>query len=200
MIFGGVFATLTMGLHPVGGGYSDIIDQAISIKLVHGLGMLCLPFLLFGCYGLMWRLRDEKSISFLAFILMSLGFLFAGIAALYNGFILPIFLENNELLIEQKSPLLRLIVDFSFQVNKVFDYACVAFIVLGISVYSCIVFHENKMPRSLGYLGVLILVLSVFGGLVQFSFSSLLGFRVFIFSIATWVIYAGVILGFQKEI
>jgi hypothetical protein len=194
LISGAFLIIATMVLHPSGGNIEHIIRISKTITIAHSLAIFSSPILLFGFYGLTLRLADKWKLSFLAFIIITFGLIAAMFAALFNGLTLPYFLSQYSRRLEENIEILKPITNFSFAVNVPLDYIFIVACCLSILIYSLIILFEGKMPKWIGYLGIFIALFSVVGGLTDFVFTSLTGFRVFTFSVAVWVLSSGTYL------
>lgn len=201
LILGGLLIIVTMVLHPSGGDFERIIRISKTITMAHSLAILSLPVLLFGFYGLTLRLMDKWKLSILAFMIIAFGFVAAMFAALYNGLALPYFLNQYSESLQDNMRVLGPMAKFSFAINISLDYIFIVACCLAIFVYSLIILLENKAAKWIGYLGVFITFLSILGGLSDFVFTSLMGFRMFTFCMAVWILSNGFCLlrfDFQK--
>lgn len=194
LLFGSVLAIVTMVLHPVGGNLEYLIKTAGPIKFAHGLAILCIPFILFGFYGLTIKLLDKWKFSMLAYILVVLSFVSALLAALFNGIILPSYLTEFADNLEQYEDTLELITHFSFAINKALDYVFIIGVCFSITLYSIIIIRTKKLNKWIGYFGILITLLFLYAAIANYAFTSLNGFRFFVFSIVSWIILAAIFL------
>ncbi|MEM1122546.1 MAG: hypothetical protein AAGJ18_19035 [Bacteroidota bacterium] len=194
LILGSLLIIATMILHPSGGSIKYIIKIAGIITGAHALAIFSLPFVTFGFYGLTFRLLDKWKLSVLAFIIITFGLIAAMFAALFNGLVLPRFLSRYSERLAENMEVLKPITNFSFAVNAPLDYIFIVACCLSILIYSLLILVEKQFPRWVGWLGIFITLLSIIGGLTGFMFISLTGFRIFTFSIATWILASGVYL------
>ncbi|MEM7187241.1 MAG: hypothetical protein AAF466_11335 [Bacteroidota bacterium] len=199
LLTGAFLIIVTMVLHPSGGSLERIVAISKTIMIAHALAILSLPFLLFGCYGLTKVLMDRWKLSILALITTSFALIAALFAALFNGLVLPYFLNQYADQLEAKADILRPISNFSFAINVPLDYVFIVGICLAILLYSVLILIERKFPAWIGYLGVVLILLAIAGGVTGFVFTSLLGFRIFVFGIATWILGSGVYLFRHRE-
>ncbi|GMN08386.1 hypothetical protein MTsPCn9_10050 [Croceitalea sp. MTPC9] len=191
---GSFLAIITMILHPSGGSFQEIINQAAKMQIAHSIAIACIPFMLFGFYGLTDRLLGLRKISKLALISVTLGLFSAMLAALFNGLILPNFLNQHAKSLEQSESFLKILVSYGFTINKALDYVFIVALIFGILIYSILIIKTQKISKYLGYFGLLILIFSIIGGLTGFAFTSLIGFRIFVFSVAVWILCSGISL------
>ncbi len=194
LISGALLIIATMILHPSGGSIEHIIKISKTIRVAHSLAIFSLPILLFGFYGLTMALLDKWKLAVLAFIIISFGLIAAMFAALFNGLTLPYFLNQYSERLEENIELLQPITNYSFAINIPLDYIFIVACCFAILVYAIIILLENKYPKWIGYLGVFITIFAITGGLTDFVFTSLTGFRIFTFSIAAWILSSGLLL------
>lgn len=196
---GSTLAILVMVLHPSGGNIDHIVQIETSIIFTHALAICCLPFILFGFYGLTQRLLDKRKLSILALIVGAFGLVSAMLAALFNGLVLPFFLNRYEDSLEQNVAHIEPILQYGFVVNKAFDYVFIAALCAAIAIYSLLMLKTQQLPKRIGQLGVAIVIFAIIGAVTGFVFTSLVGFRIFVFCIATWMLAAGAVLIRSKE-
>lgn len=135
----------------------------------------------------------------LAFIIMSFGLVAAMFAALFNGLTVPYFLSKYADQLKEKESILEPIVNFSFAINKPLDYIFITACCLAIVIYSINIIRSSKFSIWIGYLGLCITAFAITGALTDFVFTSLTGFRIFVFGVAGWVLSCGVSL-FKSKI
>lgn len=194
LVVGSALAIIVMALHPSGGSIEHIIQIQTPILFTHALAICCLPFMLFGFYGLTHRLLDKHKLSMLAFIVSAFGLIAAMLAALFNGLVLPFFLNGYVDTLEENRTHIEPILKYGFAVNKAFDFVFITALCVSIAIYSLLILRTRMLPKWIGYLGIAIVVLAVTGAITGFVFTNLTGFRVFVFCIATWILSAGVLL------
>jgi len=194
LISGALLIILTMVLHPSGGSIEHIIKISKTITIAHSLAIFSLPVILFGFYGLTIALLDKWKLSILAFIIISFGLIAAMFAAIFNGLTLPYFLNQYSERLEDNIEVLKPITNYSFAINIPLDYIFIIACCTAILIYSIVILLENKFPKWIGYLGVFITIFAIVGGLTEFVFTSLTGFRIFTFSLATWILSSGRLL------
>ncbi len=194
LILGALLIILTMSLHPSGGSLQKIIATTKIITGTHTLAICCIPFVLFGFYGLSKRLANRYHISILAFIIVSLGLIAALFAALFNGLALPYFLNMYSDRLSENLAILKPITSFSFAVNKSLDYIFICALALAIFLYSLQILQLKTSKKWIGLLGIIILIITLLGLFNNFVFTSLLGFRIFTFSISIWIFATGFLL------
>lgn len=194
LILGSLLIVLTMVLHPSGGNIQQIIITSKVITSTHILAICCLPFIFFGFYGLTKRIIDKYHISMLAFIIINLGLIAALFAALFNGLVLPYFLNTYSKKLPENLTVLRPISNFSFAINTALDYVFICALVCAMFVYSTQIIRLKTKYKWIGVLGISITTLTLLGLFNNFIFTSLFGFRIFTFSIAIWIFSVGLFL------
>lgn len=199
LIIGSILAIATMVLHPSGGSIEHIIEISKPLRLTHALAICCLPFILFGFYGLTVKLLDQRELSILAFIIIAFGLIAVMFAALFNGLVLPYFLSQYSDSLEQNISALKPIMNYGFAINKALDYVFIVAFCSAISIYALIIISSQKLPKWIGYFGLVILLFALIGATTNFVFTSLMVFRIFVFSIAGWILSAGVLLIQSKK-
>lgn len=200
LITGAILIITTMVLHPTGGSMHHIIQITNIAIISHSIGVLSIPMLAFGFYGLSQCLIDKGRLSNLAFLIMLFGLIAAMFAAIINGLTIPYFLNQYAENIEANENLLKAVIKFGFSFNKSLDYVFISACCLAILLYSIIIIIQNKMPKWIGMYGLLLILLTLIGLATSFVFTSVFGFRIFIFSIAGWFLAAGYLLTKSKEI
>ncbi len=200
LILGSLLMICTMILHPSGGSIKHIIAISNTIIAAHSLAIFSLPIILFGFYGLSDKLSESYKISTLALMIIAFGLIEAMLAALINGLAIPYFLEKYADNPEMHESIIKPIIIFGFSMNKPLDYVFIGAFCLAISLYSLLMIRTRKMPVWLGYYGILLMAASVTGALTGFVFTSLMGFRIFVFSLAGWILITGYFLIRKIEI
>ncbi len=183
-----------MVLHPSGGTIEHLIKMSSPLRITHSLAIFCLPLILFGFYGITHKLLGKWRLSILAFISMSFGLIVAMLAALFNGLILPYFIDQYSERIVQNSALVKPIVNYGFAINKALVYVFIVAFCSSIAIYSLIIIKSKKLSKWIGYFGLAIFLFAIIGWISNFAFTNLLGFRIFVFGIAGWILCSGIAL------
>lgn len=194
LILGAALAIVTMVLHPAGGSIEHILKISDVITITHALAIFCLPLILFGFYGLSYKLLDKRRLSILALMIISFGLVAAMFAAVVNGLTMPYFLGQYAENLDQNRTVLHPIMRYSFSINKPLDYIFIVACCLAIAIYSVIIIKSSQFPKWIGYFGILLLSFAIIGGLTGFVFTSLTGFRIVVFSLAAWILISGISL------
>lgn len=194
LLTGCFLITVTMVLHPAGGSIEKIIKLKTLIMGTHALAVLSIPFCMIGFWGFTKWLGSERFLSICAFAISVFGLIAAMCAGTVNGFVLPLFVQRyagaDAAMAEQLKPVLR----YAFALNHGFDYIFIGAMCLSILFWSAAMFLFRKGSRWLAWLGMLIVAAAVAMLLGGFVLVDLVGFRVFVFSIVTWIVWAGITL------
>jgi hypothetical protein len=182
---------LTMVLHPTGGDIAHIMKIHDMAIIAHSLAIFSLPFMAYGFYGLAIYLQNDSKISFLAYAFILFGLIAAMIAASINGLVLPMFVERYFSEFEQNQNILKPIIRYGFFLNESMDYILLAGNLIAILIWSVLIIQGDKFLKWLGYYGIVLFIISLFGAIIGFDFIHLFGFRIIVFSIVGWIILAG---------
>ncbi|MCU0447448.1 MAG: hypothetical protein MUE85_21330 [Microscillaceae bacterium] len=199
LLLGSFLLVITMVLHPSGGSLLHILKISRVIISAHTLAIISLPLVGFGFYGFTVALLDRGKISIFAFILIVMSLVAAMLAASINGLMLPLFVGIYAQELESQKAILLPIVRYGSVFNQAMDYILIGAMLSAIGVWSVLLLRLEKFPRWLGMYGLALLASSGLGMVVQFDFIDLFGFRVFIFSLMSWVMLAGLWLIIKRE-
>ncbi len=191
LIIGSILMVLTMVLHPAGGNVTHIIKIFNTIVISHTIAIFSLPLMAFGFYGLTTLLLNHSKTAFLAFYFALFALIAAMLAAAINGIVLPMFVERYFNEFEQNKNILNPIIKYGFMLNKSMDYILIAGILVAISIWSVLISRSNTLPKWMGYYGMALCIISIFGVIIGFDFIHLSGFRIVVLSIVGWIILAG---------
>ena len=87
LLTGGVLATITMAMHPVGGSLAEIATRKETFIFTHSLALISIPFIAFGFWGLATALLTKSRISFLSFAISC----FALVAVMAAGTLMALY-------------------------------------------------------------------------------------------------------------
>lgn len=194
LILGSVLLIVTMVLHPSGGDVDHILAITPIIIGSHALAIFSMPWVGFGFWGLATLLDSNGRLSMLAFMMLALGLIAGMLAAAVNGLTLPFFVNAYSQDIQENPAVFLPILKYGAALNQAMDYILIAGIMLAMTIWSVLILRDAKMTKWLGYYGLVLALLAVVGGITRFNFIDLIGFRVFIFGIASWIIGVGVSL------
>jgi hypothetical protein len=199
LIAGSLLMIATMVLHPAGGSMEHIFRIRNAAMISHALAIFTLPFMAFGFYGLSALLHTKSRLSILSFIIACFGLLAGMIAATINGLTLPLFVASYSSQMEQAPALIKPIVQYGSFINKPMDYILMAALSLSIFIWSLLIIRSACFPKWVGYYGMAIIPLGVLAVLFKFDFTSLFGFRVFVFSMTGWILGMGVLMTKSRQ-
>lgn len=193
LIIGSIMLVVTMVLHPSGGNIAQIMKIHNLAIITHALAILSLPVLVFGFYGLTTSLLTASRLSVLAFITICFALIGGMMAAALNGLVLPFFVDRYYQDYEQNEKVLTPIINYGLKINLAMDYILITGILISIAIYSFLI-YKTKIKENLwlAYVGILLIPIVLVGILLDFNFTNVPGFRLFIFAIVTWIIGVGV--------
>lgn len=191
LIISSVLLVVTMVLHPTGGNAKHIMQMYTILVVAHSLAIFTLPFLAFGFYGLSVSLLTSNKVSLLAFIFVCFALVAGMIAGSINGLVLPMFVEKYSSSFEQNSNILLPILKYGSNFNKAMDYITIAGILIAITIWSFLIIRSKNFPKWIGYYGIILFIMALLGAFLQFNFVNLFGFRIFIFSLVSWIVLVG---------
>lgn len=181
-----------MVLHPSGGSVEHIINISTIIIVAHSIALLAMPFLLLGFWGLTLRIGKDDILSVAAFIIMGVGILAAICAAAINGLALPLFLQHYRDASPEVIASIKPIVKYNTSLNHAFDFIYIAASVLAILFWSTRIIQANRLAKWLGWMGLVICIMTVFFLIAGFVFTNVSGFRIFILALVVWVVAVAV--------
>ncbi len=192
LIAGSVLLTLTMILHPTGGSIEHILQIKHVAITSHALAIISLPFLILGFLGLS-KVFQYGEATRIAFVIVCFGLVAAMLAAMINGITLPIFL--SKISVSDYDPqVVKAIIRYGFSLNVSLDYILITSITLSVLIWSLLMIVNNSLSKWLGYYGIALCMLGVVSAILRFDFISVFGFRVFIFSLVSWLIISGYLM------
>ncbi|UTA66769.1 hypothetical protein [Emticicia sp. 21SJ11W-3] len=199
MLFMGAFlAAATMIHHPTGGSMEYIIHVKKVIVFTHALAIACMPFIGFGAWGLSVHLQTPGRLSMLGFCVFSIGLMGGIIAAAFNGFVMPNFVEHYYGTKASRETL-DMIVHYGFYINAAMAYLFIGGTTFAVGVWSVVILTASPLPKWIGYYGLLILAAGLAGLLLKFNFTSVWGFSIFVFGLISWLVLAGVLMWRRKS-
>jgi hypothetical protein len=186
-----ILLLLTMVLHPAGGSAEHLIRITPQIIITHSIALLSLPFGWIGFWGLTRRIGTERFSSLLALAMVSFGLIAVMLAAAINGLVLPLFLQHYHDATPEKLETIKPILRYGFSVNQAFDYIYTFAFCLAITGWSIPALVNNKLPRWLCWLGIIIAVTAASIFIGGMAVNNLQGFRLFVTIIIIWVMLVG---------
>lgn len=198
LLIGVILAAATMVLHPTGGDINHIVKIRSVLVFSHSVALICLPFIGFGTWGLSNILQTKNGLSTLAFIIFSFGLIAAMVAAAINGLTLPYFASKYAATGNDLS-LINAVIGYGHAVNISMTYIFIAATSFAIGIWSILIIKTNQIPKWLGYFGLIILAFGSLGVILNFNFTNLFGFRLFVFGLVSWKIVVGINMLLKSE-
>ena len=194
LIAGSLLMVVTMVLHPAGGSLEHLLKSSSMIIAAHSIGIVSIPVIIFGFWGLTRFFKATPVLSHLAFSFFTVGALAGVCAAVVNGLALPLFIKNYSSATPEIKNTISPILRYNFALNHAFDLVLIVTICIAILLWSVAALKEKSLPRWIGYGGVVISGSAIVILLTGFSLVDLRGFRLFIFSIVGWIVAMGFLL------
>lgn len=191
LITGSVLLTITMVLHPVGGGLRHLLEISTILISTHAIAIVSLPFLLYGFWGLTYRLDNTNTLSMLAFITISMGVVAGMLAAAINGLALPVFIEGYRDASDETLNSIEPILKYGLSLNMAMDYIFIGATCIAMSLWGILIITKSVFPKWIGYAGILTSISALVSGITGFVFTDLFGFRIFIFGFVLWMVVVG---------
>lgn len=191
LITGSVLLTITMVLHPVGGGLRHLLEISTILISTHAIAIVSLPFLLYGFWGLTYRLDNTNTLSMLAFITISMGVVAGMLAAAINGLALPVFIEGYRDASDETLNSIEPILKYGLSLNMAMDYIFIGATCIAMSLWGILIIAKSVFPKWIGYAGILTSISALVSGITGFVFTDLFGFRIFIFGFVLWMVVVG---------
>lgn len=193
LLTGSVLATLTMILHPLGGGLAEIAHTKNIFLFSHSIAILAIPFIAFGFWGLSTALVTKSRVSFLAFCIICFGLVAVMIAGAFDGVVLPLFASrywNSDI----DATFLQVVRNYGKYINLCMDYIFIAAITLSVLIWSVVIVTTAQLPKWLGYYGLLLVAVIATCLVFNLNLTSVFRFSLFIFGIVSWKVLASILL------
>ncbi len=192
IIIGCVLMTITMVLHPVGGGIEHLLTITPLIIGTHLIAILSIPFMVYGFYG--FTCFNGGALSTGAFTTFTLSMVAVLIAAAINGLALPFFVGGLDTSDVETIELSRLILSFNFSLNQAFDIIFIIFASAAVVLWSIDILRSRKFPVWIAVYGIASGTLAVTALGSGVILTHLAGFRVFMFGFILWIVIIGILL------
>jgi hypothetical protein len=199
LMIGSFLMIVTMVLHPSGGNFEHLLKIYKVAIIAHSIAIFSIPFVSFGFYGLSVALQTKSKISFSAFAISSFGLIAAMIAAAINGLTLPFYVMQHAQDVEPNLSTVKLILNYGSNLNKSMDYIFIGGSSLSMALWSAIILRNTIFPKWIGYYGLLLVLLAIIGFALNVNFINLIGFRIYIFGMSSWIVLVGYLLAYPKE-
>ena len=171
----------------------QINHMRVAMVFSHSLAIFCMPFIGFGAWGLSLVLQTPGRIAMLAFFVFMGGLIAAMIAGAINGLVFPYFVGRYYGSGVDEA-VLKAIIGYGRFMNAAMDYIFIAACTFAIGIWSVIIMLTAKLPKWIGYYGLLIIIIALVALFMKFNFISVFGFRIFIFGLVSWLVLAGVVM------
>ena len=190
-----VLMIITMLSHP----HADSLDGLLKLPSIvfkinmftHSVGILSVPFVLFGCWGLTKYLQNN--IGLFAFFILALGMVTIIVAMVLDGFVTSIFInlvKTSTVPVSQ----IDLIMTYNSSIIKSLSLIYVFAICIAIILYSIVILISDNFPKWTGIYGIittLLAMIAIFNGVDLVDF---LGIKIFVFGFLSWTLIIGIIL------
>lgn len=194
LLIGSFLLTVTMVLHPAGGNFEQLLKATTMIVISHAVAIAAMPVCYIGFKGLHQKLGNERLLSQLAMAFCMFGLIAGMLAGAVNGLALPVFINRfadaDAATIETLKPVLK----YGMSLNHAFDYILIGMFCLGVLLWSIEIIKAKKLPVWLGYFGIVLTLAAVVMLISGFVFVNLHGFRVFVFGLVAWIVWAAISL------
>lgn len=194
LIIAAVLMTITMAMHPAGGSIEHLLKISPVIIVTHSIALASLPFALLGFWGLTKRLNDGSVLPVGAFITMSMGMVAVLCAAAANGLILPIFINHYKDATPEMISSIKPILSYNSALNHAFDYIYMGAACGSVLIWSMLILQTARLPKWLGWLGVMLALTLIISTIIGFVFTNLTGFRIFILGFVVWTVCTALLL------
>ncbi len=192
LLTGSFLLTVTMVLHPAGGSFEQLLSATRMIVISHAIAIAAMPVCYVGFKGLYTVVGKEKLLSQLAMAFVLFALIAGMLAAAINGLALPVFItrfaDADAAMIETLKPFLK----YGMSLNHAFDYILIGLLCLGVLLWSIETVKTKTLPAWLGYFGIGLVLTALLLLVSGFVFVNLYGFRVFVFGLVAWIVWAGV--------
>jgi hypothetical protein len=195
LIVGTIGYVATMALHPVGitNVSSEVLTRENQITVaVHALGLLSLPVVLFGLFGLSRRTGWHRPSTQFAFITYCLSVVAVMLAAAADGLIGPALLQKTIGANEATLQSLRTAFEFNYQINQAFAKVFVVGAAIAIISWSYAVASLGVFERRVAWFGWFVGLASLAGLLSGHVRMDVHGFGAIVLMQAIWNIALGV--------
>ncbi len=195
LLGGAALMLLTLLAHPHASSLTELLRFPPGVFYLnigaHGVGMLSVPLVLCGCWGLTTTLNTASG--WVAFVTLSLGMALVVGAMTLDGLV-PMSLvglaKRSTLPVSQFGPLLAYNTVVIQSLSLVYLFAtCLALL-----LWSLAMLRSTVFPRWTAYYGALVSVtamVAVFNGVVLVDF---IGIKIFVFGFTSWTIIMGYFL------
>lgn len=191
LLIGSFLMIVTMILHPVGGDFDHLL-MILNMGIVsHTIALFAIPFVAYGYWGIMMKLRDAVFLSRIGFSFMAFGLIAVMIAATLNGLVLmqlvASYADANQQVIDGLKPIFR----YNHFFNLANDYIFMTAVGISTLFWSIASIKTRKFPSWTGYFGIGLVAAALLTLIMGIIFTNVAGFRVFIFGTTAWTMTMG---------
>jgi hypothetical protein len=194
LLIGSFLLTVTMVLHPAGGSFEHLLKATKIIVISHAIAIVAMPVCYIGFKGLLQKLGKENLLSQLAMAFSIFGLIAGMLAGAVNGLALPIFINRFADADGATIEILKPILKYGMSINHALDYILIGMLCLSVLMWSIEIVKKKRLFVWLGCFGILITLTAVIMLVSGFVFVNLHGFRVFVFGLVAWIVWAGIAL------
>lgn len=189
-----VLMTITMGIHPAGGGIDHLRSISSLIVFTHTIAIISVPVLIYGILGFTRRVGPDSRLADAGLISFACGLFAVIAAAALNGLALPIFVGGLEEMDGQALETAGLILRYGFSLNQAFDIVFIIFSCGGIALWSLAIFNGGRFPVWFAVIGAIASVGAIATLGAGFVMTDLSGFRIFMAGLIAWLGLAGLLM------
>ncbi len=191
LLIGSFLMIVTMVLHPVGGDFEHLLAIVNMGIIAHAIALFSIPFVAYGYWGIMTRLKEAVFLSRVGFSFMSFGLIAVMIAATLNGLVLMQFVtsyaEADPQVIANLKPVFR----YNHFFNLANDYIFMTAVGVSTLFWSIALIQTRKFPVWVGVLGIALVALAFLTVIAGHVYTDVSGFRIFIFGTTAWTMVMG---------
>lgn len=188
----------TIVLHPSGGSLEHILNMSMLIMVTHAIAIFSLPIGAIGFWGLSRKIGTDHFGSMLALAMMLLGLIAALLAAGNNGLVIPIYLQHYKDASLQTITNITPVIQYGVAVNQAFDYIYTGAFCVAILCWSIAILMTNKLPLWIGWLGIVLSLLTATVFISGTAVNNVHGLRIFVTGIVVWILLTGAVLFKEK--
>lgn len=191
LLIGSFLMIMTMVLHPVGGDFDHLLMIVNMGIISHALALFSVPFVAYGYWGIMMKLKDVVFLSRVGFSFMVFGLMAVMIAATLNGLVLMQFVASYADADQQVIAGLKPIFRYNHFFNLANDYIFMMAVGVSTLFWSIAVIRTRQFPVWVGYLGLILVSLAFLTIIAGHIYTDVAGFRMFIFGTTAWTMAMG---------
>lgn len=191
LLIGSFLMIVTMVLHPVGGDFDQLLMIVNMGITAHAIALFSVPFVAYGYWGIMVKLKEAVFLSRIGFSFMIFGLIAVMIAATLNGLVLMNFVASYADADQQVIAGLKPIFRYNHFFNLANDYIFMTAVGVSTLFWSIAAVKTRQFPTWVGYFGMILVVMAFLMLITGFIFTEVRGFRIFIFGTTAWTMTMG---------